>query len=58
MGAFHFPPGSTNMLTTTTITILLVAFVLGYGLWFGIGVIRYIRSGEYDIDKRLWELRR
>lgn len=42
----------------TTITILLVAFVLGYGLRFGIGVIRYIHSGDYDTDKRLWELRR
>ena len=42
----------------TTITIILIAVVLGYGLWFGFGVIRYIRSGDYDIDKRLWELRR
>jgi len=42
----------------TTITIILIAVVLGYGLWFGFGVIRYIRSGNYDTDKRLWELRR
>ena len=42
----------------TTITIILVAAVLGYGLWFGFGVVRYIRSGDYDTDKRLWELRR
>jgi hypothetical protein len=42
----------------TTITIILVAVVLGYGFWFGLGVVRYIRSGEYDTDKRLWELRR
>jgi hypothetical protein len=42
----------------TTITIILAAIVLGYGLWFGLGVIRYIRSGDYDTDKRLRELRR
>ncbi len=42
----------------TTITIILTAIVLGYGLWFGFGVFHYIRSGEYDTDKRLWELRR
>lgn len=42
----------------TTITIILVAVVLGYGLWFGLGVVRYIRSGEYDTDRRLWQLRR
>lgn len=42
----------------TTITIILAAIILGYGLWFGFGVIRYIRSGEYATDKRLWELRR
>lgn len=42
----------------TTITIILTVIVLGYGLWFGLGVFRYIRSGEYDTDKRLWELRR
>jgi hypothetical protein len=42
----------------TLLTILLAVIVFGYGLWFGIGVVRYIRSGEYDTDKRLWEIGR
>ncbi len=43
---------------TTILTILLAVIVLGSALWFGVGVLRYIRSGEYDTDKRLWEIGR
>ena len=43
----------TNILTT-----LLAVFLIGYGLWLGVGLIRYIRSGDYDTDKRLSEIRR
>lgn len=43
---------------TTIFTILLAAILIGYGLWFGFGLIRHIRSGKYDTDKRLWEIGR
>ena len=32
--------------------------LLAYGLWACIGVIRYIRSGEYEIDQRLRDVTR
>ena len=43
---------------TIILTTLLAVFVIGYGLWLGIGLIRYIHSREYDIDRRLSEIRR
>ena len=43
---------------TTLIAILLVAIVLGYGSWYLYEFIRYIASGEYDIDKRFREMNR
>ena len=43
---------------TIILTSLLAVVLIGYGLWFGVGLIRYIRSGEYDTDKRLSEIRR
>lgn len=38
------------------LVILLVALLLGGGLWNLFAFIRYIRSGEYETDKRLWEI--
>ena len=42
----------------TLITILLAAIILGYGSWYLYAFIRYITSGEYDIDKRFREMKR
>ena len=43
---------------TTFIAILLAAIVLGCGGWYLYEFIRYITSGEYDIDKRFREINR
>ena len=43
---------------TIILSTLLAVFMIGYGLWFGSGLVRYIRSGEYDTDKRLSEIGR
>ncbi len=43
---------------TTLIAILLAAIILGYGGCYLYQFIRYITSGEYDIDKRLREMNR
>jgi hypothetical protein len=32
---------------------LIALVVLGWAIWFLIGLVRYIRSGDYDVDKRL-----
>ena len=40
---------------TTLIAILLAAIVLGYGGWYLFTFIRYVTSGEYEIDKRFQE---
>ena len=32
---------------------LIALLIIGWAIWFLIGLIRYIRSGDYDIDKRL-----
>ena len=40
----------------TLLAILIAALVLGGGLWYGFTFIRYIRSGEYETDKRLREI--
>ncbi len=44
--------------TLTTIAILLALIVLGWATWFLIEFIRYIRSGEYEIDQRLRKIAR
>lgn len=37
-----------------TIFVTLIALlVLGWAVWFIIGLVRYVRSGDYDVDKRL-----
>jgi hypothetical protein len=41
---------------TTALVILLTALLLGYGAWFLFEFIRYMLSGQYDIDKRIWKV--
>ena len=36
-----------------SVLIAIALFVLGWGLWFLIEFIRYVVSGEYELDKRL-----
>ena len=43
---------SASLLFVTLIALL----VLGWAIWFIIGLIRYIRSGDYDVDKRLQDV--
>ena len=39
------------------ILLLIIGVPLGlYGLWFVIEFIRYLASGEYAVDKRLWKV--
>ena len=41
------------------IALLILGIPLGlYGLWFLGESIRYIASGEYEIDKRMWKVTR
>lgn len=41
-------------MSASTIFITLIALlILGWAIWFIIGLVRYVRSGDYDIDKRL-----
>lgn len=39
---------------------LLIAalLVLGWALWFLVELIRYVASGEYEMDRRLQAIRR
>ena len=37
----------------TAFAILLAILILGWAIWFLIEFIRYIWSGEYEIDQRL-----
>jgi hypothetical protein len=46
-------------MSASTIFITLIALlILGWAIWFIIGLVRYIRSGDYDIDKRLQNISR
>ena len=39
--------------------LLIIGVPLGvYSLWFVIESIRYFVSGEYEVDKRLWQVTR
>jgi len=38
--------------------VLIALLVLGWAIWFIIGFVRYIRSGDYDVDKRLENISR
>jgi len=41
------------------IALLIIGIPLGlYGLWFVFEFIRYIASGEYEVDKRLRKVTR
>jgi len=44
------------MSTFTLIVLLIAALFLGWAVWFVIATIRYIASGQYDVDKRLREI--
>ncbi len=46
------------MSALTLIAILIAALVLGWAIWFVIEFIRYISTGEYDVDKRLRDISR
>lgn len=46
------------MSALTLIAILIAALVLGWALWFVIEFIRYITTGEYEVDKRLRDISR
>ena len=32
---------------------LIALLVLGWAVWFVIGLLRYVLSGDYEVDKRL-----
>lgn len=40
----------------TFIAFCIAALLLGWALWFLIEFIRYVASGEYEIDQRLRNL--
>ena len=39
--------------TLIALAILLAILILGWAIWFLIEFIRYVLSGEYEIDQRL-----
>jgi hypothetical protein len=41
------------MSVLTLIAILVAILVFGWAIWFVIELIRYIVSGEYEVDQRL-----
>ena len=38
--------------------VLIGLLVLLWAIWFLIGFVRYLRSGDYDVDKRLQDISR
>ena len=40
----------------TTLALLIALLVLGWAIWFVIEFIRYIVSGEYEMEKRLRDI--
>lgn len=40
----------------TIITILLAVVVLGFLGWHLISFIRYMVTGEYEVQKRFWDV--
>ena len=45
------------MFTNTSLfTILILALILGWAVWFVFGAIRYVVSGEYEVDERLRDI--
>lgn len=41
------------MSALTILAILSAALLLGWAIWFVIELVRYIVTGEYEIDQRL-----
>jgi hypothetical protein len=41
------------MSALTLIAILIAALLLGWAIWFVIELVRYIVTGEYEMDQRL-----
>ena len=33
--------------------ISIALLIVGWAIWFLVGLVRYVRSGDYDVDKRL-----
>ena len=46
------------MSVLTLIAILIALIVAGWAVWFVIESVRYIFSGEYEMDKRLRNISR
>ena len=46
------------MSTFTLFAVLIALLVLGWAVWFVIGLLRYVLSGDYDVDKRLENISR
>ena len=42
----------------TVLAVLIATAVLSWAIWFVIELIRYVASGEYEIDKRLRDIGR
>ena len=42
----------------TLFAALIALLVLGWAIWFVIGLLRYVLSGDYDVDKRLENISR
>ncbi len=41
------------MSALTLIAILIAAMLLGWAIWFVIELVRYLVTGEYEMDQRL-----
>ena len=46
------------MSVLTLIAILVAILVFGWAIWFVIELIRYIVTGEYEVDQRLRNISR
>lgn len=40
----------------TLFSILIALLMLGWAIWFVIEWLRYVLSGEYELDKRLRDI--
>ena len=40
----------------TSLIILIALLIISWAVWFVIELIRYITSGEYEMDKRLKDI--
>ncbi len=46
------------MSTFSILAGLLALLILGWAIWFLIGLVRYVRSGDYEVHKRLQNIGR